>query len=299
MGRAGIPHRFRFFFAQTGGVRQAPRRCAERHLTAVDREETSRGIAAGESARRIARRLGRAPSAISRESARNGGREHYRATAADQQAHQRARRPKSAKLALLPALRAIAEEKPALSWSPEQISGWLRRRFPGDAAMQISHEAIYLSLYDPRRRQAIDRKLKQRLRTGRPIRQLRAVRRPTGWGIIRDMFSISRRPAEVGPYSARALGKRPRHGQPTLGHCHARRAHQPLHSHGRTTRRHQGRAGHPAPVTPPARHSRADAAHVGLGSGRGPDSACRHPQERSFTSAPRRSAPWVPSTDAR
>ncbi|MFI1255282.1 IS30 family transposase [Streptomyces netropsis] len=199
MGRAlGAPmHVVRSFLAQTGGVRQAPRRRAERHLTAVDREEISRGIAAGESARRIARRLGRAPSTISREIARNGGREDYRATAADQEAHQRARRPKQAKLALLPALRAVVEEKLALSWSPEQISGWLRRCFPDEAAMQISHEAIYLSLYDPRRRQAINRKLTQRLRTARPLRQPRTARRPSGRGIIRDMVSISQRPAEV------------------------------------------------------------------------------------------------------
>ncbi|MEU8579225.1 IS30 family transposase [Streptomyces abikoensis] len=132
---------------------------------------------------------------MSRES--NGSREHYRVTVADQEARQRARRPRPAKLALLPSLRAVVEEKLALSWSPEQISGWLRRCFPGEAAMQISHEAICLSLYDPRLRQAINRKLTQRLRTGRPIRQPRAARRPLGRGIIRDMVSTSRRPAEV------------------------------------------------------------------------------------------------------
>nr|WP_232626969.1 IS30 family transposase [Streptomyces alfalfae] len=89
------------------------------------------------------------------------------------------------------------EAKLALCWSPEQIAGWLRRRFPGDASLQVSHEAIYLSLYDPRRRQAIDRSLTQRLRTTRPMRRPKIARRPSGRGIIRGMVSISDRPAEV------------------------------------------------------------------------------------------------------
>ncbi len=63
--------------------------------------------------------------------------------------------------------------------------------------MQISHEAIYLSLYDPRRRQAIDRSLTQRLRSGRPMRRPKIARRPTGRGIIRGMVSITACPAEV------------------------------------------------------------------------------------------------------
>ncbi|MGI5142948.1 transposase [Streptomyces sp. CA-106110] len=89
------------------------------------------------------------------------------------------------------------EAKLALCWSPEQIGGWLRLQFPGDVSMQVSHEAIYLSLYDPRRRQAIDRSLTQRLRSARPMRRPKAARRPTGRGFIRGMVSISTRPAEV------------------------------------------------------------------------------------------------------
>ncbi|MYQ89939.1 IS30 family transposase, partial [Streptomyces sp. SID4946] len=137
------------------------------------------------------------PSTVSREIARNGGRDCYRAASADAAAYQRGRRPKQARLAQRPALRALVEAKLALCWSPEQIAGWLRRQFPGDTAMQISHEAIYLSLYDPRRRQAIDRSLTQRLRSGRPMRRPKLARRPTGRGIIRGMVSISARPAEV------------------------------------------------------------------------------------------------------
>ncbi|MFJ5223118.1 IS30 family transposase [Streptomyces sp. NPDC088400] len=141
--------------------------------------------------------MGRSPSTVSREIARNGGRDRYRAATADAAAYGRGRRPKQAKLAQLPALRGLVEVKLALCWSPEQIAGWLRRQFPGDASMQISHEAIYLSLYDPRRRQAIDRSLTQRLRSGRPMRRPKLARRPTGRGIIRGMVSITDRPAEV------------------------------------------------------------------------------------------------------
>lgn len=63
--------------------------------------------------------------------------------------------------------------------------------------MQIAHEAIYLSLYDPRRRQAIDRNLTQRLRSARPMRRPKIARRPSRRGIIRGMVSITARPTEV------------------------------------------------------------------------------------------------------
>ncbi|MFE3143964.1 IS30 family transposase [Streptomyces scopuliridis] len=139
----------------------------------------------------------RCSTTVSREIARNGGRDRYRAAPADAAAYARGRRPKQAKLAQQPALRALVEAKLALCWSPEQIAGWLRHQFPGDASMQVSHEATYLSLYDPRRHQAIDRSLTQRLRTARPMQRPKIARRPTGLGIIRGMVSISARPAEV------------------------------------------------------------------------------------------------------
>ncbi|MFD5423175.1 IS30 family transposase [Streptomyces sp. NPDC127069] len=199
IGRAlGAPmHHVRQFLYQSGGIRLTPQQRSERHVTGSEREEISRGIAAGESARELARRLGRSASTISREIARNGGRDLYRAASADAAAYARGRRPKQAKLAQQPALRALVEAKLALCWSPEQIAGWLRRKFPGDVSMQVSHEAIYLSLYDPRRRQAIDRSLTQRLRSARPMRRPKIARRPTGRGVIRGMVSISARPAEV------------------------------------------------------------------------------------------------------
>ncbi len=166
----------RRFPYQSGGVRLAPQTRSERHLSGSEREETSRGIAAGKSARQPAKRLGRSPSTVLREIARNGGRDRCRAASADAAAYAPGQRPKQAMLVQRPALRTLVEAKPALCWSPEQIAGWLRRQFPGDASMQISHEAIYLSLYDPRRRQAIDRSLTQRLRSGRPMRRPTAHR---------------------------------------------------------------------------------------------------------------------------
>ncbi|WP_411108639.1 IS30 family transposase [Streptomyces sp. c-19] len=184
----------RRFLYQSGGVRLAPQTRSERHLSGSEREEISRGIAAGESARQLAKWLGRSPSTVSREIARNGGRDRYRAAPADAAAYERGRRPKQAKLAQRPALRTLVEAKLALCWSPDQITGWLRRQFPGDASMQISHEAIYLWLYDPRRRQAFDRSVTQRLRSGRPMRHPKIARRPTGRGIIRGMVSITARP---------------------------------------------------------------------------------------------------------
>ncbi|MGW3399913.1 IS30 family transposase [Streptomyces sp. NRRL F-5193] len=199
IGRAlGAPmqHARRFLY-QSGGVRLAPQARLERHLGGSEREEISRGLAAGEPARQLAERLGRSPSTVSHEIARNGGRDRYRAAPADAAAYERGRRPKQAELAQRPVLRALVEAKLAACWSPEQIAGWLRRQFPGDTSMQISHEAICLSLYDPRRRQAIDRSLTRRLRSARPMRRPKIARRPTGRGIIRGVVSITDRPAEV------------------------------------------------------------------------------------------------------
>ena len=115
----------RAFVLQTGGVPHCPPRRVERCLSMAEREEISRGVAAGEPCRQIAARLGRAPSTVSRELTRNGGRHRYRAQAADAAAFGRAQRPKAAKLVAQPRLRAVVEAKLALGWSPEQIAGWL------------------------------------------------------------------------------------------------------------------------------------------------------------------------------
>ena len=78
--------------APHGGIRPAPRRRSRLALTLAEREEISRGIAAHQSARSMARLLGRSPSTVSRELSRNGGRDRYRAALADEQAWARADR---------------------------------------------------------------------------------------------------------------------------------------------------------------------------------------------------------------
>ena len=133
--------------AETGGIRPAHRHRSSKSLTLIEREEISRSVVAGESVRAIARRLHRAPSTISREIRRNGGREEYRAVPADQHAWDMARRPKRCKLTALQQLAAVVSEKLQLDWSPEQIAGWLKRAFPISERYQVSHETIYRSLY--------------------------------------------------------------------------------------------------------------------------------------------------------
>jgi IS30 family transposase len=97
-------------------------------------------MASGESLRSIARRLGRSASTVSREVARNGGRSGYRAHRADRAALLRARRPKVCKLVSNPGLALIIEEKLALWWSPQQISGWLKESYPSSPEMWVSHK---------------------------------------------------------------------------------------------------------------------------------------------------------------
>ncbi len=186
----------RAFVESWGGVRPRVRRRSSRHLSLTEREEISRGVAAGESLRMVAARLGRVPSTVSRELARNGGRGSYRAHRADRAALGRARRPKPSKLADNPQLRAMVEEKLEEWWSPEQVARWLRRTYPEDQEMQVSHETIYLSLFI-QGKGALRRELAQCLRTGRAYRRPKTKRAPSGKGQIVDPVMISERPAEV------------------------------------------------------------------------------------------------------
>ncbi len=179
-----------------GGVRPVPRRRDPRHLSVMEREEISRGIATGDSLRRIAARLGRAPSSVCREVIRNGGRRRYRALGADRAALRRACRPKAAKLAVNTKLREVVEEKLTEWWSPQQISGWLIDAYPGVEEMWVSHETIYLSLF-VQGKGALRHELTRCLRTRRAIRRPATKRAPTGKGQIVDPVMISERPAEV------------------------------------------------------------------------------------------------------
>ena len=116
--------------ATHGGISPVPRTRSWRALTLHDREEISRGLASGRSLRAISAGLGRAPSTISREVQRHGGRAQYRPAAADVCTWYRARRPKPCRLATSAALRALVAAKLAADWSPQQIAGWLKQTFP-------------------------------------------------------------------------------------------------------------------------------------------------------------------------
>jgi IS30 family transposase len=220
------------WFRDSGGmptVSQAP--LSGRYLSFAEREEIALRRAAGCGVRAIARRLGRAPSTVSRELRRNaatrGGGLDYRATTAQWHADRRARRPKTAKLAASTPLRAYVQDRLAgavaaadgtpvagpdvrwigrrhgrrqdrrwaAAWSPEQIAQRLKVDFPDDASMRVSHEAIYQALY-VQGRGALRRELTACLRTGRALRVPRARSR-RGKGFVGDEVLISERPAEA------------------------------------------------------------------------------------------------------
>ena len=165
-------------------------------LKMAEREEISRGLGSGESVRSIARRLSRAPSTVSREVARHGGRARYRANHANYEASLSALRPKPCRLALNGRLRKAVASKLALEWSPEQVSGWLKIRYPGDENMQISHETIYKSLFI-QARGVLKKELIKHLRTRRRFRYARKSASEDRRGKIADTISIRERPAEI------------------------------------------------------------------------------------------------------
>ncbi len=130
-----------------GGVvpQQSGRRTSV--LSVFEREQISRGLAAEMSVRSIARELTRAASTISREITRNGGREAYRAQAAEERSERVACRPKAYKLSRNTVLRDLVATKLKENWSPEQISRWLVLEFPDDESLRVSHETIYRTFF--------------------------------------------------------------------------------------------------------------------------------------------------------
>jgi IS30 family transposase len=186
----------RAYLLRCGGIKPQPRRRGGCRLSVEEREEISRGLAAGLSYRVIAAGLGRNPSTVSREVAANSGRRQYRAARADRQAWTRATRPKVCKLAANLVLRDIVEEKLLLRWSPQQIAGWLKLTYPDSPEMLVSHESIYRTLY-VQSRGALRKELSRYLRTGRVIRRPKGVRLPDGRGGRPNTLHISERPPEA------------------------------------------------------------------------------------------------------
>ncbi|MFL5881740.1 MAG: IS30 family transposase [Actinomycetota bacterium] len=225
------------WFREAGGMppstlARSSRPPSGRYLSFAEREEVALWRAQGHGVREVARRLGRAASTVSRELRRNaatrGGGLEYRATTAQWHAERAAQRPKPARLATNPALRAYVRDRlagavvapggaavagPAVTWkgrrhgrrqhrrwasawSPQQISRRLRLDFPGDEAMRISHEAVYQSLY-VQGRGALRRELTACLRTGRALRVPRARSCGRGKSHVAPEVKISERPAEA------------------------------------------------------------------------------------------------------
>lgn len=210
----------RSWFAAVGGVKPqrvspGPRR--RPRLSFEEREQIALGVAAKESVRDIARRLGRAPSTVSREIRNNSvaGRGHYRpqyrfgacwrggpertprytATAAYSKSQRRARRPKTSVLAANDRLRAEVQTRLRDLHSPAQIAAGLRRDFPDEPEMWVSAETIYKAIY-VQGRGGLRRELHTCLRTGRALRK---PRRHTDErrGRIPNMINISQRPPEA------------------------------------------------------------------------------------------------------
>jgi IS30 family transposase len=184
--------------APSGGIARERHRSA-RVLSLAEREEISRGLAAGASIRSIAQRLRRAPCTVSREVRRHGGRGYryrYRARTADGRAWKWARRPQRCVLALNRRLQELVAGKLQLDWSPEQISAWLKMQFPDDESMQVSHETIYRTLF-VQARGALKKELLGHLRGKRRLRRSRVARKKDGRGQIVDAILIRERPAEV------------------------------------------------------------------------------------------------------
>jgi IS30 family transposase len=180
-----------------GGIRPRPRRRSQLALTLVEREEISRGVINGDSLRVIAASLGRAPSTVSREVARNGGMGQYRAAASEKRAWVQALRPKLCKLATHAPLRRVVARLLRRNWSPQQIAGWLRRNHPDEETFWVSHETIYRSLF-VQARGVLKKQLIEHLRSHRPIRRSRhATAKADLRGRIPDTVSIRERPAEA------------------------------------------------------------------------------------------------------
>jgi IS30 family transposase len=229
--RAGVPWRqaaapvgmslktAQCWFGKAGGMPPLSLVEPSRELSLSDRELIFERLQEGLSYAAIARELGRPTSTVTREldlhrrderrpRAEPKGREtprpgvkrqrlNYSPSVAQARADAAKARPKTAKLAANPRLRAEVQARLKQNHSPEQISARLAIDFPDDPEMRVSHETIYRSLY-VQGRGALNRELTRHLRTGRALRK---PRRQPGQRLprlrLKDMVSISQRPPEV------------------------------------------------------------------------------------------------------
>lgn len=170
--------------------------CQYSHLSALEREEISRGLALERSVREIARTLGRSPSSVSREVRRNLDRKRrYRATVAQWHAQRRARLPRRRRKLMQRWLAKHVSGRLAAGWSPQQIAARLKRDYPDDVSKHISHETIYAAIYIVPRGE-LRRTLVGCLRQHRKVRRGR-YRSGLKRGDIPSLTPIAARPAEV------------------------------------------------------------------------------------------------------
>jgi transposase, IS30 family len=197
---AGVSKSFAYLVHhKMGGVYRPPGTTySDRYLDREERYELARLRDGGLSQRAIAERLGRSPSTICRELARNRDPRtgQYVPERADRLAWERQKRPRPSKLSRQPALRQVVQQLLDRRYSPQQISGRLKVLHPDDETMRISHETIYQGIYVYPRGE-LKRELQASLRSGRGARQRRGSRRGSGRGKIVDAVPIGARPAEV------------------------------------------------------------------------------------------------------
>lgn len=166
------------------------------HMNGEERETLSFGLAQGHSFRTMATALGRAPSTISREAARNTTTSHpYRACIAHTLAATRARQSRRRRKLLDPWLWRYVRTHLLHGCSPEQIAGRLRREYPADMRKRLSAETIYVALY-VLPRGTLRSELLAALRQARKARRPRA-RGKDRRGQIPNMPLIAERPADV------------------------------------------------------------------------------------------------------
>lgn len=183
--------------AANGGISPKTRIRSCKSLTLEEREEISRGLAAKQTIRQIANKLNRSPSTVSREINRNGGKINYRANEAENRAWKAASRPKQCKLEEDLLLKKIVSDKLSLNWSPEQISGWLKKKYPEDSSMWVSHETIYKGIFI-QSKGVLNKELRKHLRSKRMMRRPKNARIDTHpRGQIIDPVSIKDRPLEI------------------------------------------------------------------------------------------------------
>jgi len=162
--------------AEAGGL--PPARVAEesrssRYLTLLERQRIATLRERGHGIREIARRIGRAPSTVSRELRRHlkpHDKGVYDADLAHARARDNARRERAGALVVEPGLRDLVKDKLEDTWSPQQISAWLRTEYPNRPEWHICHETIYQAVYLGRKG-GLSRTLTAKLRTGRPLRR--------------------------------------------------------------------------------------------------------------------------------